>query len=182
METILALATILLAVATFVMAVYTAKMAKHTQRLADESEKASYRQIGVQTWLELTTRFDSPIMIKERIALAGIMNQHQCEPPADARKDISETVMNFFEDAGTLYSAGFIDKNLVQNSFGYYAFRWWKVCKKFVDDERARFADPTLYEKFEQLAAEIEMTGDNLDLIERQIFLMDERNLVTWAA
>src|ERR1700678_65703 len=99
MDTTLALATVALAVATFWLAI--------------ESKKASIRQIGVQTWLELKKQFDSAEFKKARVELAQLLLRN---PPYQSG-EVSEDVMNFFEDLGTLYRRGYIDEKLAESTF-----------------------------------------------------------------
>src|ERR1017187_5161995 len=66
--------------------------------------KTSKEQIGVQTWLELQQRFDSLEMRRARKKLADQLKHYS----ASNHQKIAETVMNFFEDVGTLYRLDYV--------------------------------------------------------------------------
>jgi hypothetical protein len=67
-------------------------MAAYTKKLVEESEKASFRQIGVQSWLELEKRFDSTEMKTARRSLAPIMMHYKLQ----SNELVHESVLNFF--------------------------------------------------------------------------------------
>lgn len=121
METILAIATCLLAVVTIFLAYYTSGVFRATLKLANESREASIRQIGVQTWLEFSKRFDSKELLKARDDLALQVRI----VPAHGKKLVSDILVSFFEDLGTVYRLGYIDEKLARDTFGYHVRRWW---------------------------------------------------------
>ena len=43
--------------------------------------------------------------------------------------------MNFFETVGMYLKRGYFDKEMAWVGFGYYAIRWWAVCKDYVFEE-----------------------------------------------
>jgi hypothetical protein len=168
METILALSTLGLAV-------FTATMARATFILAKESREASFRQIGVQVWLEFQKRFDSEGMLRARKTLAAQLKT-KTAPRGDR---ISETVLNFFEDLGIAYEKGYVEKKLAEDSFGFYLCRWWEALKAYVDQERKRHnEDATLFANFEELAKKARLPDEKIDEGELQLFLEDESKLV----
>jgi hypothetical protein len=171
-------ATVWLAMATFVLAILTSAVAWFTYQLAKESKESSYRQIGVQTWLEMQKRFDSNEIVNQRKILVGKMKNYK---KSDHHK-ISETVLNFFEDVGILYKKELIDKDLTDSSFSFHASRWYEICKHYIDAERKRHKeDESLFEHFEYLANEFRKIHpeDIIDESELKIFLEDESRLVT---
>jgi hypothetical protein len=165
----------ILAYSTVFLALVTATMAWQTWRLAVESKDASYRQIGVQTWLDLEKRFDSPQMLRARKKLAQQLRQ---KTPVK-RDDISDTVPCFFEDLGTLYRTGYIDQKLATSSFSVYATRYWEALRPFVDEERRRYnADSTISEDFEFLAKTMRQPNDKIDQQQLDQFLDDESRII----
>lgn len=156
------------------LAVFTAVMVVLTWLSIKESREASYRQIGVQNWLEMEKRFDSSEMRRARQVLA----QQFLSTTQDHNK-ISESVMDFFEDVGTLYKRGMIDHDLTQSSFSFHACRWWEASKTYVDAEQKRHGeDGTLFVDFRDLAATMRMRGEKIDDAELKRFLEDEARLV----
>lgn len=166
----------LLAYATVALAVFTAAMVYFTWKLASEARDASYREIGVQTWLEFVKRFDSPDMIRARKKLG---KQLTSNPPAKYG-DVSDTVPNFFEDLGIAYKHGYIVKELADSSFSMYATRYWEAVKPYVDAERRQYGDDTSISRdFEDLAKAMREPGEKIDDKQLRQFLEDERDLVT---
>lgn len=68
--------------------------------------------------------------------------------------NMSEVVLDFFEDLGIAYRKGFIDTDLAECSFSYYLYYWWHAVKEYVFDLRKRKVDKTLFEHFEYLASQ----------------------------
>jgi hypothetical protein len=166
----------ILALSTFALAVFTALMARATFKLASESREASFRQIGIQTWLEFTKRFDSAETIRARVELAKRIRSYT--PSENKHAKISETVLNFFEDLGTAYRLGYVDKKLASESFGFHACRWWEAAKTYVDHERRRHGeDKTLFADFEKLAGALRLPDEVIHADELSLFLTDEANL-----
>jgi len=166
----------ILALSTFALAVFTAIMARATFKLVSESREASFRQIGIQTWLEFTKRFDSAEIFKARAELAKLIRSYTQTENKHAK--ISETVFNFFEDLGTAYRLGYVDKKLASESFGFHACRWWEASKTYVDHERRRHGeDKTLFADFEKIAGELRLPGEVIHADELDLFLTDEANL-----
>ena len=168
METILAYATVALALVTVGLAIATFW-------LVSEARKSSFREIGVQTWLEFQKRFDSSEMIQARKRLASQLEKY------DSAKTnrISETVLNFFEDMGNVYKNGYLNKDLADSSFSFYACRWWEAAKPYIDQERRRHGgDKTIFEDFEFVVAQMRLPDEKIDDKELQNFLEDEGRLV----
>ena len=179
MEIILALSTLLLAAFTAAMALFTYRLAGSTKKLADESREASYRQIGVQTWLELSQRFDSIEMMQQRSKLAKILAAHRNNLTAFHMLLITEDVLNLFEDAGILYAENLIDKKLAASSFGFYAYRWWHASKNYVIRVRTDLNDSTLFENFEHFVEATKIPEDSAEEVNINKFLSEEYNLIT---
>jgi hypothetical protein len=130
-ETAMAVFTALLAFATFRLAHLTRKLETAWVNTSSEQIKAWFKtsadQIGVNTWLELQRRFDSKEMRRARKKLAEQLKTYSAAKHAG----ISEIVTDFFEDAGTLYKLGYLNKDLAESSFSFYACRWWEAAKAY---------------------------------------------------
>lgn len=159
---ILAVATVILAVATF--------------WLAFEARRGSIRQIGVQTWLSLQERFDSPEVKWARALLA-----EQCSPYNPSKHDeMSETVMELFESIGTVYNEGLINKKLASSTFSWFATRWWEAVKPYIDEERRRQDDDqTLFEEFEKFASHMRKHDPKIPSVDLSRFLANEKRLLS---
>ncbi len=91
--------------------------------------------------------------------------------------------MNFFEDLELFLVRGYLDEDLIWNTFGFSAVRWWAVCKDYVLNERARGKDTTIFTGFKDLVDRFskrdaqagleEPTSDDL-----KEFLNDETKLI----
>ncbi len=157
------------------LAVATAALAAATIWLALESRQASYRYIGVRTWLELERRFDSEEMKRARKKLAQQLKAYE----ATQHVRVSETVLNFFESVGTAHRLKRLNKQLARSSFGFYACRWWEAARSYIDRERKRHnEDETLFEDFEDLASQMRSPDEKIDSEELQRFLEDESKLI----
>jgi hypothetical protein len=165
----------LLAYSTVVLAIATALLAWFTYRLAADGKEASQRQIGIQTWLELERRFDSSEMKKERQLLAIQF----LKPSNPKHEQVSESVLNFFEDVGMLYRQGYINKEMTESSFGFYATRWYKAALPYITEERKNHGnDKTLFDDFENLIPAMKMENEKIDAAEVKRFLEDESRLI----
>ena len=157
-----------------IMAIATAAMAVATFGLVCESRRASFRQIGVQTWLELEKRFDSTEMKRVRKKLAQQLKSYS----PNKHDKISETVLNFFESVGIAYKSGYLDKKLADSSFSFHACRWWEAVKPYVDQEQKRHGeDIKLFEDFKDLAGLMRLPDEKIDDEELRLFLDDEERL-----
>jgi hypothetical protein len=158
-----------------IMSIATVAMAVATFWLVCESKQASFRQIGVQTWLELEQRFDSEEMKRARKKLAQQLKAYS----PNKHDKISETVLNFFESVGIAYKSKYLDKKLADSSFSFYACRWWEAAKPYVDQEQKRHdEDDTLFEDFEDMANLMRRPNEKIDDKELRCFLDDEERLV----
>lgn len=151
----------------------SSEMLKESKRVSDqqvaESQRASLEQLGVQTWLHFQERFDSLEMKTARWRLASEVN------PYNPEYVVSEEVLDFFEDLGTVYRQGFIDKKLAASSFGYYANYWWEAVKDYVADERKRKpSGDTFYEEFEALREVFREQDPTIDTKALKEFLLEE--------
>jgi len=179
------IAEIALAIFTAAMAGFTAWLAWETRRLGKSSSEGSTKQIeawfktstdqiGVKTWLEFEQRFDSEEMKLARKKLAQQFKDYS----VSKHSKVSETVLNFFESVGTAYKMGYLNHELAESSFGFYASRWWEIVKAYVDQEQKRHGeDATLFEYFKYFAQKMRLPSEVIDDDEIQTFLDDEMKL-----
>lgn len=118
--------------------------------------KTTREQLRVNFYLELRKQFDSPEFRRARGYLAQQFLAKDFQEgiiTTPTHDEIQETVMNFFEDMGTLLRRGYLDSELITDTFSYYGLGWWNVCKEYIIEERKTHNnDPTLFSDFEKLA------------------------------
>jgi len=87
------------------------------------------------------------------------------------------SLLDVFEDIGTTYKLGLINKDLVYSSFSFYVSRWWEVCKAYIYEERKRLGDVNgeTFGDFEMLAKEMRGPDEEMDLVK---FLSDEKQFL----
>src|ERR1700730_797342 len=117
--------------------------------VAREQSKALRDDLKVRLQLQFQERFDSRAFVSDRMALAKALLGDR------PREELSESVMNFFEDLGLFARRGYLDKELIWHTFGFYIVRWWAACKDYILAERRRHNDRTLFADFEKLAQEM---------------------------
>jgi hypothetical protein len=64
-------------------------------------------------------------------------------------------VMNFFEDLGMLLRRNYLDREMIWDTFSYYARMWWSACREYIAAERTALNDDTLFTDFDYLAERI---------------------------
>lgn len=162
-----------LTIATLALTGTTLSLVLVTVWLVWETKRAAKRQLQVQMWFEMAKRFDSPEMKRARKILAkNIQNDAQHE-------EISETVLDFFEDVGTLLRYGYVDKKLVGSTVAFYGTRWWEALQSYVYQERRNHGDDqTIFEDFEKFGKEMRLPDEKIDSAELKQFLLDEARLV----
>ena len=112
------------------------------QRQIREQLSVAREQLRVQFFLEMRKQFDGPLL-QERKLLA------QQFKAGAAHDEITERVPDFFEDLGMLVRRDYIDREMVWDTFSYYAIRWWGACKDYIAAERAsEGGDTTLFGDF----------------------------------
>jgi hypothetical protein len=127
---------------TLVLVVVTWRLGR---RQIEGQLSVAREQLRVQFYLELRKQFDSPLL-RERKLLA-----QQLKAGA-AHDEINERVLDFFEDLGMLVRRNYIDREMVWDTFSYYAKGWWSACKDYITVERAdKGGDPTLFSDFGDL-------------------------------
>ena len=170
-ETLMLVFTGLLALATALLAFFTWRLARSTVIMANETRDASVRQLGVQTWLQMASHFDSPEIKRARAKLAGQLENYD----GSTHDEITEEVLNVFEDIGTLYRLGLINKDLADSTFSYYATRWWELAKDYIDIEREVNRDEgEIFSEFKAFAKAMQRSNEKIDL---EKFVNDEKQL-----
>jgi hypothetical protein len=145
-----------------------------TRKLEKAWFKTSSDQLGVTNWLEFVRRFDSEEMKRARKRLAEQLKDYT----VSKHKKVSETALNFFEDVGTTYREGYLNKKLADSTFGFYACRWWEASKAYIDHEQKRHKeDTTLFADFRHIADVMRLPDEVIDHDEIQRFLEDEMQL-----
>ena len=161
---------------TLILAVATVVLAGATVWLAIEARNGTLRQIGVQTWLNLEQRFDSPEMKQARKVLA-----EQLDPYNPVLHDnIAEGVLDLFESIGTVHSLKLLNKKLAGSSFSWYANHWWEAAKPYIDEERRRRGDDkSLYSEFEAFVKAMRKYDPKITSEDMREFLKIEKNIKT---
>lgn len=165
--------TALLALATVWLAFSTWSLARSSSKMANETRDSSIRQLGIQTWLQLASRFDSAEIRKARSKLAEQLENYAVEK----HDEIVEVVLDVFEDIGTLYVNNLINKDLAYSAFSYYVVRWWEVAKTYIYQEREKNRDNEIFSDFETLAKEMKQPDERLDRLDLKKFINDEKQL-----
>ena len=163
-----------LVLGTWALVAVTFWMAHKQIALLKQQTEDAHANLCLKNHLTFTERFDSPAMQRDRKALA--------EHFLTSRPAISERALDFFEDLGLFLRRGYLDEELAWDTFGFYAVRWWAVCKGYILEERKRQSDSTLFTDFEDLAKRFVARDAKAGLTEAtpsdlQQFLKDERDL-----
>jgi hypothetical protein len=140
MELQLVYGTWALVAVTLLLVGVTWWMACKQIRLLRQQTDDAHANLCLQNHLTFTERFDSPTMQRDRKSLA--------EHFLSSRPAISERVLDFFEDLGLFLRRDYLDEELVWSTFGFYAVRWWAVCKGYIVEERRSQNDSTLFTDF----------------------------------
>jgi TPR repeat protein len=114
-----------------------------------EQTSIAKEQVNVQLYLEIRKDFDGDRLVdaRERLAKQLLRNTRHDK--------LQEDVMNFFEDMGMLLRRGYLDRDMVWETFSYYAKMWWSACKAYVIDERERARDKTFFTNFGEIAEQM---------------------------
>jgi len=78
---------------------------------------------------------------------------------------------------GTLDLYGYIDNNLSEESFGFFARRWWILLESYVFEIRKKRVNTSLYINFERFAKSHSSGNSIYNEKEIQEFLNDEYSL-----
>lgn len=170
-------ANIAVALATGFLAWKTLNLATSTEQMAREAKEGSIRQIGVQTWLTMEERFDSPRMHNSRRKLAELLSRYNSGPDeffGNLHNAVTEEVLELFESIGTVYNLGLLNNELAKSSFGFYAVGWWKHSHLYIENERNRLNDNDIFIEFQKFAEEMEKQNLDIDITQ---FVKDEMQL-----
>jgi hypothetical protein len=162
-----------LELATILLAIATIWLAAETHWIAVETQLGTKQQIGVQTWLEMETRFDSPEMKQSRAALAAQFDHYNADKFDESKQD----VLDLFDDIGALYTNGLIDAKLTESTFSYYVNFWWETAKNRIAADRKADKDPSEYDHFEFLAGRMHDKDPNITEKDTKDFLANEERL-----
>jgi hypothetical protein len=126
------IAELVVAVGTWALVVVTWRLVRATWRQGKRQIEAQLsaakeqlegqlsvarEQLRVQFFLEMRKQFDGSLL-HERKLLA------QQFKAGAAHDEINERVPDFFEDLGMLVRRDYIDREMVWDTFSYYAIRW----------------------------------------------------------
>jgi hypothetical protein len=126
------------AVGTWAVAGFTWWLVKGQLSIAKEQRK-------IQLFLELRKDFDGSLLRERQLLARQLLNS----TPHD---EINETVLNFFEDMGMLLRRDFLDREMIWDTFSYYARMWWSACRDYIAKEREDVGgDETLFTDFDYL-------------------------------
>jgi hypothetical protein len=136
-------AQINVAIATWAVAAFTLWLVRGQLSTAKEQRK-------LELYLELRKEFDGAQMLSARELLAGQLLDNK------PYEEINEAVLNFFEDMGMLLRQNYLDREMIWDTFGYFARMWWSACNDYIAKERAHFGHNTAFFKdFEYLVERI---------------------------
>ena len=139
--------------------------------LVSETKQASNRAIGVETWLDLEKRFDSKEMKNARFRLAAQLLESD---PLKNSRSFDTDVLELFDSIGIAYRLGYLNKELAEASFSYYANRWWNAALPYIQQERQKSHDPSLFNGFEFFTAKTSRYDQTLSKEDVAEFLKDE--------
>jgi len=160
-------------VCTVILAAATVWLAISTVLIVKETRDGSVRQLGVQTWVHLAARFDSQEIRWARGKLAEQLEDYD----SSKHDEIKELVLDVFEDIGTVFKFGLINKDLADSTFSFYATRWWELAEPYIREERRRNKDDDeIFSDFEALARKMRRPGEELEL---KKFVRDEKRFLT---
>jgi hypothetical protein len=130
------------------VAVGTWAVAGFTWWLVNRQLSIAKEQAKIQLYLQLRKEFDGELVSARKLLAQQIMQG----APHDK---INETVMNFFEDLGMLLRRNYLDREMIWDTFSYYARMWWSACREYIAAERTALNDDTLFTDFDYLAERI---------------------------
>jgi Domain of unknown function (DUF4760) len=132
---------IIVAAGTWALVIVTVLLVRGQLSVAKEQRK-------IQLYLELRKEFDGPLISARKLLARQLFDG----VPHDK---INEPVMNFFEDTGMLVRRGYIDGDIIWETFSYYVKMWWGACKDYIAREREDKDDDTIFDDFEDLVERI---------------------------
>lgn len=116
------------------------------------SQRATRFSMGVQTLLQLESRFDSPEIRRSRSALASFaLNQ----PPTGEIPDEAYAVISLFETLGFLLRRKAIDLEMAWNSFDPWIPIYWSAFETVITERRKNIDDATLWQDWQYAAQQI---------------------------
>jgi Domain of unknown function (DUF4760) len=131
---ITALATVATVVATVFMVFFQIKFSK--------------KSTMVQLSLQLTEKYDDRQMRDHRKKLADVLLSGSTRPTPTQM----EAVIDHLETVPNLTHRGWLDKEIVHNSFSVSIRHWWAALEKDINNMRQEYHDASMYDEFEKLA------------------------------
>jgi hypothetical protein len=113
------------------------------------SSKERFQRIMATFISEMERQYSSPKMVAARKQLARELLGSS--PKGSAPQD----VLCFFENVGRVVHAADYYKEISNDTFGYFASRWWAACENYIAEERRKRLDNFLFSYFEHLATEV---------------------------
>jgi len=116
------------------------------ERALTTQREVSKNEIGVRLYLQFLDRWDGAQVRGQRARLARHFLDHGPD------EQLSEDIVNFFEDLGALHRTSRIDDYLTYETFSYFVKGWWFASKPYIYRLRTKKKDPSLFTNFESLA------------------------------
>lgn len=96
---------------------------------------------------------------------------------SDPANDSFDEILDFFEKIGFFIRTGALSFILADESYAYWAIRYFEVCKERIKKLRIDNADPIIYESFEWFVSKIAIKGElNNDVL--KAFINEEATLL----
>jgi hypothetical protein len=149
-----------------IVAFGTCAVAYLTWRLVKGQLSTAKEQLNALLYLELRKQFDGSTLLAARKVFA--------EQILDGKphEEMDQSILTFFEDVGMLLRRNYLDREMVWETFGYFAQMWHSACRDFVTKERANGGgDPHIFSGFEYLVEQI-----NEEDVRRKKFRLPERS------
>lgn len=108
--------------------------------------RASKQLASIQLFLQLATQWDSANMQQKRARLARRLLADR------AAVDLDDTALVFLETLAHMVKRGLVDRDLVWTTFSIDVSSYRAVVRHYIDYERKRKSDPTLFEELEALS------------------------------
>jgi len=94
---------------------------------------AAKKQRKIALYLELRKEFDSPRLVDACALFAGRLLDGK------PHNEMNQEILTFFEDMGMLVRRNYLDRDMIWETFGYFAKMWWSASKDYVDTEQLNF-------------------------------------------
>ena len=136
------------AIGTWALVAVTLALVGVTWWLARGQLGVAKEQLTVEIYLELRKEFDGPLITARKLLAQQLLENRP-------HYEINEPVLNFFEDVGMLIRRGYLEREMIWDTFSYYTTNWWSACKDYIAEERSNKGDTTLFTDFGDLVEQI---------------------------